>query len=240
MKSFFAAVLAMLQVGCAWIPRKTEAPVRMLIDEGPADAQELVVLIPGRLTTPEEMDREGFTGLVRQAYPKARIVRPDLHIGYYRKRAAVDRIHHDIVLPARADGIDQVTMVGISMGGLGAMMYDLEHPGVADELVMLSPFLGEEDVIQEIQSAGDLQNWLPGEPSERDYSRMLWKRIQEREKSGGTASPIHLGCGLADRLSPASRLAERELPMKSTPIWQTGGHDWATWRALFAEMKKVR
>jgi pimeloyl-ACP methyl ester carboxylesterase len=236
MKSLFAAGLAMLQVSCAWLPRKVETPVRMLIDDGPKDARELVVLLPGRLTTPEEMDREGFTGLVRNAYPEARIVRPDLHIGYYKKRLSTERIHQDIVVPARAAGIKRVVLVGVSMGGLGAMLYDLQQPGIADELILLSPFLGEEEVIEEIEAAPSLRAWT-GEPvGSRDYSRTLWKALQQRELRAGEAAPIRLGCGLDDRLAPTSRLAARELPLQGRAVWQEGGHDWSTWRALFDTM----
>ena len=239
MKSLCAAALAILQASCAWIPRKTEAPVPMRVDEPPSTAKQLVVLLPGRLTTPQEIDREGFTELARTAFPDARIVRPDLHIGYYRNRTAVDRLHEDIILPAQREGISKVTLVGISMGGLGAMLYDLEKPGVADELILLSPFLGEPEVIEEIQTAGDLQRWQEEPESERDFSRAIWKRIREREAKGLSAAPIKLGCGLSDRLAPTSRLAERELPLRGGAVWQTGGHDWPTWRALFRELNGI-
>jgi len=227
----------MLQVGCAWIPRKTETPLPMLIDPGASDTRHLVVLLPGRLTTPREMDREGFTELARQAFPGARIVRPDLHIGYYRNRTAIDRLHEDIILPAQRDGLSQVTLVGISMGGLGAMLYDLEKPGIADELILLSPFLGEAEVISEIDAAGDLKSWKADVQGERDFSRAIWKRIQARPSEKTPAAAIQLGCGTEDRLSPTSRLAERELPLSSEAVWMAGGHDWPTWRALFRKIR---
>lgn len=234
MKSVLASALALLQISCSWLPRKTETPVRTLIDEAPGGSKELVVLLPGRLTTPEEFERVGFLDLVREAYPDARIARPDLHLGYYKKRSAIDRLHEDIVEPAKADGLDKVTLVGISMGGLGAMLYDLQHPGLADELILLSPFLGEAEVIAEIDAAGRLPAWQVPPQDERDFSRTLWQGIKKRE---GRGAPILLGCGNDDRLAPTSRLAARELPMADDPVWQSGGHDWPTWRRLFREIR---
>ena len=234
MKRLLVAGLALFQAACSWLPRKTETPLPSRAEDAPGGSKELVVLLPGRLTTPAEFDREGFTELVRKAYPDARIVRPDLHIGYYRNRTAIDRLHEDVIVPARKAGLRKVTLVGISMGGLGAMLYDLEHPGVVDEMMLLSPFLGEDEVIAEIDRAGSVDAWDVEPEGERDFSRAIWKRIRERDDV--KAAPIRLGCGTDDRLAPTSRLAERELPMQGAAVWLDGGHDWPTWRHLFSVM----
>jgi hypothetical protein len=47
------------------------------------EARELVLLLPGRLSPPEEFVQFGLVDLVRRERPSARIVAPDLHLGYY-------------------------------------------------------------------------------------------------------------------------------------------------------------
>jgi len=201
-------------------------------------ATELVVLLPGRWSTPEEFADEGFLALVRERHPRARIVMPDLHLGYYRDRSAIERLRQDLVLPARREGMERLTLVGISLGGLGALLYDLEHPGEADRLVLLSPFAGEAEVIDEISRAGGVSRWQPGEVAGDDFSRRLWIGLK-RQWGGGRRPSVWLGCGRQDRLAPASRrIAEDFLPPGGM-VWRDGGHDWATWRALYEAQEEI-
>lgn len=207
-----------------------------VVDEVAGKADELVVLLPGRWSLPREFVDEGFLELVRQRHPRARIVAPDLHLGYYRERSAIERLHRDVVLPAREDGIDRVTLVGISMGGLGALLYDLEHPGVADRLVLLSPFAGEAEVIEEVADAGGVAKWEPGEIAADDFSRRLWSGLK-REWSARERPRVELGCGRGDRLAPTSRQLAADFLEPGDAVWLPGGHDWPTWRALYRGLR---
>ena len=154
-------LLSLLTTACAFLPRPAPTPVRTEVHEPSAAPEELVVLLPGRYSLPRELEREGFVRQVRASRPRARIVVPDLHLGYYRNRISSERLHRDIVLPAHREGIRRVTLVGISMGGLGAMLYEFEHPGHVQEIIMLSPFLGDSSVIGESHAGPHRQCVLP-------------------------------------------------------------------------------
>src|SRR5690625_6784033 len=54
----------------------------------------------------------------------------DAHFGYYRERTFVQRLHEDIILPARQQGYQHIWLLGLSMGGFGAVLYCNEHPQI--------------------------------------------------------------------------------------------------------------
>lgn len=221
---------------CAMLPRPSSTPVRAKVKEPMfSKVDELVVLLPGRYSLPSEFEREGFVDLVKKAHPNARIVVPDLHIGYYKKQQATKRLHEDIILPARKQGITDVTLVGISMGGLGAVTYALEYPETKADLILLSPFIGDESVIADIKGQGGLDQWKPvGEEPDR-FSRRLWLELRDQWKNG--RPNVRLGCGKSDRLAPASKLMAEEFLSNDDMLWLEGDHDWKTWNALYEELE---
>ena len=68
----------------------------------------------------------------------------------------VERIREDIIIPAKARGYRNIWMLGISMGGMGAIWYDRTHPGDVNGLILLSPYLGEKTIVETIEKAGGL------------------------------------------------------------------------------------
>ena len=165
---------------------------------------------------------------------------PDLHLGYYKNSSMVTRLHEDIILPARKAGVEKVRIVGVSMGGMGAVIYSLEHPGEIDEIILLAPFLGEAEVIEEIRSAGGLDQWRPGQIEETDFSRRIWLALKEKWKKSGSeraAMPrVLLGCGEEDRLAESSRLFANEFLEEDEQAWLPGDHDWPVWKELFKDL----
>jgi pimeloyl-ACP methyl ester carboxylesterase len=216
---------------CAWIPRPASVPVTSL-EAGKSSSSEMVVFLPGRWSHVEEFEREKFFEMAGKRWPTARLVALDLHIGYYKNRSMAERIHHDVVLPARAAGVKTLRFVGISMGGMGALIYDVEHPGQVDELILLSPFLGKDDALREIEAAGGALRWKPGAVSDEDFTRRLWSKLREKWLLREDRPDVWLGCGFQDRLAPQNRQFAKDFLKPEETRWQDGGHDWPTWRGL--------
>lgn len=184
----------------------------------------------------DEFKREGFFQIASERWPDAELVAVDLHLGYYRKRLSAKRLHEDVIAPARSRGVKRVRVVGISMGGLGALIHDLEYPEDIDEMYLLSPFVGEEKVTEEIRSAGGVRNWK-GEPTgDRDYSRRLWRSLELKWLEQRDRPEVILACGTEDRLVESNRLFAQDFLSEEQTLWQSGGHEWPTWRSLFREM----
>ncbi len=225
-------MLSALLVSCAYLPREAKVPVPVL-EQGVSESEELVVMLPGRYSSIGEFRREGFLDIAAERWPGARLVVADLHLGYYENQTMVERLHKDVILPMRRSGVKTIRLVGISMGGMGALIYEIEHPGIIDEIILLSPYLGEDYALDEIRAAGGLENWQPEAIAPGDFSRRLWVGLKSVWKDSGDMPDVFLGCGTEDRLAGASRLFAREFLGNSDQLWIPGAHDWETWRKLF-------
>ena len=231
------SLLTLVLSSCGLLPRSTPAPVPT-ITGGPSAAAELVVFLPGRWSTVDEFEREGFFKIAAERWPEARLVAADLHLGYYKSRSSSKRVHEDIIAPARKSGVTTVRVVGVSMGGLGALIHDLEYPGDIDEIYLLSPFVGEEEVIAEIGAAGGVREWKGSAKSERDFSRKLWRGLETKWLEQGRRPAVKLACGTEDRLAGSNRQLAADFLKKDEVLWKPGDHDWPSWRGLFTEMVK--
>ena len=212
----------------------------------------LLVFLPGRGTTGQDFVRQGFLRALGHSDPDAPdratgglgqtpganldAVTVDLTYPYYEGRIATKRLHDDIIAPARAAGYRRIWLVGCSMGGLGAIMYDHEYPGEISGIVALAPYLGEKNVVAEIQASGGLARWQPKQPlADDDFQRRLWLAIRAGRYGQPGHLPLVLGYGTHDRFAYGHRLLAANLP--SDRVFQTFGfHDWATWRHLWREI----
>ena len=131
--------------GCARL-RPTPVPIPTVSYPGSGQMRTLVVLLPGRYDSPEDFGRYGFPEIAARAGVRADMVVVDAHLGYYYKRTIVDRLREDVIAPARKR-YDRVWLAGISLGGTGSLLYVAEHPEDVDGIVLLAPFLGEDEVI---------------------------------------------------------------------------------------------
>ena len=237
MRWFVLLVLAFGLCSCAYVPRRAVAPVPTLTF-GPEEAEELIVLLPGRFSRPEEFVKTGFLDQVRHFNPKARVEIPDLHLTYYIGRSVDTRLEEDIIIPARERGVKKISLVGISMGGLGSLLHAVRKEDRVDEIVMLSPFAGKDKVIEEITRAGGLAEWEAPDPlNKRDYSRLLWRELQDKWGDESGRPELYLGCGTSDDLLSAARLLEREFVPAENVVYADGGHDWPTWVSLYREIE---
>ena len=81
-----------------------------------------------------------------------------MHFGYYLRRTAIERLREDVIVPAQRKGYGEIDLVGISLGGFGALYYAMHHPGEIARLFLLAPYLGEQPVVREICTAGGVKN----------------------------------------------------------------------------------
>ena len=118
------------------------------------------------------------------------------------------------------------------MGGLGSLLYTLEHPEDINGVYLISPFLGYEEIIDEIKTEGGLQRWQSGEYSpDEDWQRMLWHWIQEEVTSENTP-PVYLGFGNKDTYVEAQKMLATALP-EDRITRMSGRHDYDTFKSLW-------
>ena len=241
-----AVGLSLLLSGCGFLPRPTHVPIPMQQERsscgGPV--RTLLVFLPGAGSFPQEFVREGFVDQVRRRRIAADMLLVDAHRGYYNERSIVERLDADVIAPARRQGYDAVWLVGISLGGLGALIHEERSPGQVAGLVVLAPYLGEESFLRGIAAAGGLTAWrAPAhEPPAGAFEVPLWRWLQGYAPGAGGAAaarpPLYLGYGTADRFAGANALLGAALP--AAQVFTTdGGHDWPAWRNLWSRLLDV-
>ena len=235
------AVLLLVS-GCSFL-RPATVPLATDRDRSScsAKADTLLVFLPGAYSTIDEFVREGFVQEVRQRRIAADIVMADAHMAYYNQRSVIDRLEADVLVPARAAGYRAIWLVGISVGGFGALIHEEQIPGGVTGIVALAPYLGERELSRSIAAAGGLLAWqaptgpLPPEQTET----RLWRWLQTQAKLPAGSSPaLYLAYGTEDRFADSHRLLAAALPPQrvfTTP----GGHDWAPWRRLWQQVLAV-
>lgn len=210
MRSFLACLtvaLAAAAAGC-YRPGPATVPMRTLeISKGSPESHCLVVFLPGRGDTPEHFLRNRFPEELQRAGSRCAMVGADAHLGYYFQRTVIDRLREDVIEPARKRGFEEIWLVGISLGGLGSLLYTKERPGEIAGIVAIAPYLGEEGT--EFQAFRD---WLQG------YGR-----------PGPDHPPLYLVYGKGDRFAKVNGELATRLP--DDHVFRVrGGHTWAAWR----------
>ena len=226
-----AAAAALSSSACiGMLPAPTPMAALNYTREADKPHRCLLVMLPGRGDRAADYASHGFLDSLQKRPIAADVVVADAVYGYYARRNLVERLKTDVVEPARARGYEEVWLFGISMGGLGSLFYAQREPGLA-AIVLFAPFLGDEEVIDEISKAGGATAWkAPEKLAEEDYQRMLWGWLQGALAKGEPR--VYLGFGTEDRMAPAHRLLAAALP-KDRVFQESGGHDWATWRKLW-------
>jgi pimeloyl-ACP methyl ester carboxylesterase len=211
-------------------------PMRSLATPAPGVAKCLVVFLPGVADRAGSFESEGFVDELRRRNLAIDVVTADATVGYYLRGIEAPAIEHDVVGPATARPYDQVWMVGVSMGGFGALHYAASFPSRLDGVLVLAPHLGEETVLEQIRDAGGLDRWQPPPPrrfGERNYTEDTWRWLRRRTVDGQPGPEVYLGFGMGDAITGRANLLAPMLP-RSHVFADDGGHSWATWRRLWS------
>lgn len=194
-------------------------------------APQLWIFLPGAYTTHADFAAAGMMETLQRARPEVDIVMAEAHVGIVSNGHAMQRMHEDIVLPARAAGVQQIYLLGISLGGLLALNYArwLHTQGLRslDGLCLLAPYLGPRPLTQAIARAGGLACWDAGQPPAEETEQLVWQWLQSAPNL-----PIWLGYGTEDRFASSHALLAAHLPAPASQAI-AGGHDWPVWAALW-------
>jgi pimeloyl-ACP methyl ester carboxylesterase len=199
---------------------------------GPARRRTLLVILPGAGDRARDLVERGFVRALRSRGIAADAVVADVRSDDYLEESVVERLH-EAVGPAVAGG--PMWMMGISLGGLGALSYAREHPARVAGVILLAPFLGTRGLVAEVTRAGGLRAWQPGAVSPEDGERRLLAWLREYRADDPAWPRIYLGHGTEDRYAPASVMLAALLP-PSRVIARAGGHDWDTWLELWGRL----
>lgn len=222
--------------GCSLATRNTPAPIPTLASPLSPSGRTatLVVWLPGRGDVLADFERQGIVATMREAGVKADAIMVDAHLGYYYKRTIIDRLRSDVLLPARQQGYRRIVLVGVSLGGLGAMLNERDNHGSVDALVLLSPNLGDNDkLFDRIVAAGGPTLWASGrDPQGGEVYDQLWTFLG---LDSAALPATWLFSGQSDPYGRGHRILAGLLPPARVKIIP-GAHNWTTWRALWRDI----
>jgi pimeloyl-ACP methyl ester carboxylesterase len=232
------AFLLLMLSGC-YVTQGARVPMPAEHHSAKTSAEGLIVFLPGFWDSPKKIEANGMIDIVRQIAPGFDVVVPNAHFAYYRKQNIVERLHTDVIQPI-AHRYQQLWLVGVSMGGLGASSYAMKYPEDVDGVILLAPYMGDEELIDEIASAGGLKHWsapdlLAIESNQQRHFYELWTWYQAIAEDPSKAPRLMLGFGEDDRLRRANRLLAAELPPEHV-LSIPGGHKWKVWVPLFGSL----
>jgi hypothetical protein len=240
MRLAFSVALLALMIGLnGCIPiRDANRPIATLLVPAQQPAHKLVVILPGRADDLDALRHSGMSEAIQAAWPDADVLFAELTLSYYMQGRAPERLHDEVIAPARTRGYREVWLGGASMGGMGVLMYERLHPGEADGLVLLAPYLGEDDLLNEIRDAGGVSQWNAGpaeEVNSKTWQRELWRHLQTWSRDPKPAQRVWLAYGDRDRLRDAAALLAPLLPADQVMV-RPGGHTWKVWSPAIGEI----
>jgi pimeloyl-ACP methyl ester carboxylesterase len=190
-------------------------------------------MLPGAGMAAEEFAANGMVAAVQARHADIDIIAARVPMELYLDGNAAAALHRAVIEPAMAQFYSELWVLGISLGGMGALLYAAQHPELVAGLVLLAPFLGTPGTIASIEAAGGLAHWTPGEATTAPEARMLeWLR-------DGAGGKLYLGYGESDRFARGHRMLGALLPPEHV-VTLPGGHDWGTWAELWARIASKR
>src|ERR1700675_1507165 len=167
-----------LAIGDSQVPIATQTLAAPL-----ASAQRTpVIVLPGFGVDAQEMKDRGVAQVIQGAWPEADVLLSSATFAYYRDGKLVPRLHDEVVAPALRAGYRRVWLAGVSLGGIGALLYEREHPGTLTGVVLFAPFLGSNGLLGEVRACGGARSWepgpLPAEMNAENYQRQVWKMVK--------------------------------------------------------------
>lgn len=199
-----------------------------------AASDRLIVLLPGIYDRAVSFERNGFIEAARARGVNADFVAVDAQYSYYAEQIITERLHQDVMVPAKLHGYRDIWLVGISLGGYGALLYERSHPGVATAILLLAPYLGPPELIASVRSGDEVFKWHEMVAASEPTAAELWAWITAAPKGMTYLHKLHLGYGADDRYVAGHELLASLLP-RARVFSIVGGHDWQTWRALWDE-----
>jgi len=135
-------------------------------------------------------------------------------------------------VPARAQGYKEIWIVGVSLGGLGSLLYSAEHPETVAGILLIAPFPATDKVLAEIKQAGGPLAWSHTPAALGGDERYALRWLAALKDSAANAPQIFMGTGKSDRLFAGQQMLAELLPA-SHVSFVDGRHDWATWRTIW-------
>jgi pimeloyl-ACP methyl ester carboxylesterase len=237
LKTLWSPVLVSALLLKAFISiRPVEIPLPTTAFDSGEPTDELVIFLPGIGDDMAAFERAGFIELLQESNPSVDSVVVDTHIGYYFNSSLPDRVYQDVILPYKKRGYKKFILVGISLGGYGALWINNKYGNSISGTVLLAPLLGRKSLIREIAASEDVRSWRSQLKHKPGPDERAWLWIDELiEPDSGRIPELILAFGREDKYQEAGNLLAESIP--ESHIFKNGGsHEWQTWHSLWSDI----
>jgi len=169
-------------------------------DSADERAEDLVVLLPGLGDYATAFEEQGLVAHLRGpefAAQPVDVLAVNAHFKYYRNKTAIERLHADVIVPAKEAGYRRIHLVGISLGGFGALRYLRDYPNEVESVALLAPFVGEQEYYGVLASP----EAVPGGEATEAENPWPWIRALPKD----VLARVYLGYGDRDRVCRGPR-----------------------------------
>jgi hypothetical protein len=201
-------------------------------------APSLLVLLPGVNIRAEDFVAHDFVAALHAQGDAVDLLIAEPDLDFYLDGTIRRRL--EAMLVEEASSYRRLWLGAISLGALGALLVTEGKRIGVDGLILLAPFIGVPGLIAEIDRAGGLRTWQPGEIAGNDGERRVCAWLKAYFETQAQRPILHLGYGDSDRFAPASRLLAAGLLPARCHVIDGGGHDWPTWKALWPQILETR
>lgn len=195
----------------------------------------LLVFLPGVSDTADDFKKNGFVSELAHRKLPVDSMSVDAGVHYYIAKTIVQRLHTDIILPAMAEGYRHIWLVGVSLGGYGALLYTKEHPENVSGVITIAPYLGKQRIIQAIARAQGVDKLTTVRHDRDGQILALWAWLETYLHDSATRPPLFLAYGTEDKFAFANALMARHLAKEFT-LTLTGQHNWISWNQLWQNL----
>jgi pimeloyl-ACP methyl ester carboxylesterase len=202
-----------------------------------APAKCLLVFLPGMGDKAEDFSYNGLVQEVQHRGLSIDVVAANATFGYYTRGIFSERLAQDVIAPRKRSD-QQLWLVGNSMGGFGSLFYSRQHTTEVTGVLALSPYLGDDDLIEEIHAAGGVKKWKApprvDKLTDDNYQRELWRWLQAVTSGAEPGPNLYLGFGDQDKLRRADELLAAVIPADHL-YRDPGAHEWDSWHRLLSK-----
>ena len=232
------AVALVLPACTAWRRPDGPIPVKLIPAPQAGASKVLVVVLPGRGDDLDDLTKTGMAETVQKAWPEADVLLAGATLPYYNEGHVQQRLHDEVIVPARAQGYREIWLTGASMGGMGTLLYERAYPHDVTGIVLYAPYMGDAATLAQITAAGGPAHWDPGPKpaalTADNYQLEMW-RVVKGWQDPAEGRRVWLVCGDSDRMLETSKLMAPLLPPEHF-VEVKGGHDWPMWDAGAAQV----
>ncbi len=224
------AHLAFGLIGCA----STPIPMASLnyAHSTTTASKRLLILLKGMGDSAKDIENAGFIDAIRDRAIDIDVIIPNAHFGYYKNKSLPLRLEEDFIQPAIDAGYNEIWLMGMSLGGLGSLLYSSCCFEKISGIILIAPYSGDSQLHEALAAQvalEDTQNLADKLDFDPDFIA-VWQWLFDNSKRLQEGN-IWLAHGDEDRLSGHELLAS--LLPKSRYVVIPGRHRLKVFKKLW-------